>query len=330
VSTSNEPKIWLFEITSELAGMRLDRALTNDPNIESRSQATRMIDLGFVELNGKKIKPSHKTSVGEVFSITLPPVTKRDLVPLDLKLDIVFEDEHLMVVNKPAGLVVHPAAGHWQDTLVNALLHHTNKLSGGFEADRPGIVHRLDKDTSGLIVVAKSDSIHRALAKQFKKKMVHRIYWAVVFGKMKPDSGTITSHLARHPNDRKRFASEKVIKGEEPTGKLAITHYTVKQILPAGLTLVHLKLETGRTHQIRVHMSEKGHAIVADPIYSSDGRIKSVNSVTLRKTLESFPRLALHAAELGFIHPRTSQTLKFFSPWPNEISSYVEQLGFQI
>lgn len=308
--------------------MRLDRALTHDPNIESRSQATRLIDLGFVELNGKKVKPSHKTSEGEVFSITLPPETKRELVPLDLKLDIAFEDEHLIVVNKPSGLVVHPAVGHHGDTLVNALLHHTNQLSGGFEADRPGIVHRLDKDTSGLIVVAKSDSVHRALATQFKKKMVHRIYWAICFGKFKEETGTITSYLKRHPTDRKKFASEKIAPGEEPTGKIAITHYTVKQTLPAGLSLLHLKLETGRTHQIRVHMSEKGHAIVADPIYSSEGRIKSVNSVNLRKVLDTFPRLALHAAELGFIHPKTSKTLKFFSSWPDDISSYVRQLGF--
>jgi 23S rRNA pseudouridine1911/1915/1917 synthase len=310
--------------------MRLDKALTHDPNIESRSQATRLIDLGLVELKGKKIKPSHQTATGEVFSVTLPPERKRELVPFDFKLDIAFEDKHLIVVNKPAGLVVHPAAGHYQDTLVNALLHHTNQLSSGFAEDRPGIVHRLDKDTSGLIVIAKNDSVHRALAKQFKKKMVHRIYWAVCFGKFKDPSGTITSYLKRHPNDRKRFASEKVAKGEEPTGKVAITHYQVKETLPAGLSLLHLKLETGRTHQIRVHMSENGHAIVADPIYSSEGRIKSVASVNARKVLESFPRLALHAAELGFIHPKTSEHVKFFSPWPNDISSYVEDLGFQI
>jgi 23S rRNA pseudouridine1911/1915/1917 synthase len=201
---------------------------------------------------------------------------------------------------------------------VNALLHRANRLSSGFGADRPGIVHRLDKDTSGLIVIAKTDSAHRHLAQQFKNKTAHRVYWAICFGKFKTAKGTITSYLKRHPTDRKKFASEKPVKTKLHTGKLAITHYQVIETLPSRLTLLHLKLETGRTHQIRVHLSEAGHALLADPIYSSSNKDKSLH----------FPRLALHAAELGFIHPKTKKEVRFFAPWPDDIALNIKKLGF--
>lgn len=318
-----------FEITQDTSGLRLDKALSLHPSVESRSQAARLINDGFVTLNSRQPRVAHKTVVGEIFDVEIPAAIPRDdLAPLELKLDIVFEDESVIVINKPPGLVVHPAAGHHADTLVNALLHHTNNLSSGFEANRPGIVHRLDKDTSGLVVVAKNDSAHRLLAKQFKKKSVHRIYWAIVFGHFKHQSGKYESYLKRHPSDRKKFASEKIQLNQEPTGKHAVTHYEVQKSHVAGLTLVHLKLETGRTHQIRVHMSENSHPLLADPIYTSSGRSKSIKSTSTRKIVDEFPRLCLHAAELGFEHPVTGEDMRFHADWPEDLRPHVEKLGF--
>ncbi len=317
-----------FEITQETSGLRLDKALSLHPNIGSRSQAARLIDEGLVRFKNRTPRSAFITTIGDIFEVEVPEPVSRELTPLELKLDIVYEDESLIVINKPPGLVVHPAAGHQADTLVNALLHHTNQLSTGFEADRPGIVHRLDKDTSGLIVIAKNDGAHRILAQQFKKKSVHRIYWAIVFGTFKNSKGTIQTFLKRHPGDRKKFASEKIGLNQIPTGKIAITHYEVKKTHPSGLTLIHLKLETGRTHQIRVHMSEGGHPLLADPIYTSSGRSKSIKSTSLRKAIDDFPRLCLHAAELGFLHPVTEKYLVFHSPWPMDLIPHVEKLGF--
>ncbi len=315
-------------IDVDLAGLRLDRALSQHPKIESRSQATRLVDLGFVLFKGVAVKPARVTAVGEIYDVEVPPKDKPELQPYDLKLEIYFEDEHLIVVNKPSGLVVHPAAGHAADTLVNALLHHTNQLSSGFEADRPGLVHRLDKDTSGLIVVAKSDSVHRALATQFRKKMVHRIYRAVCYGRWNDESGTIRSYLKRNPGDRKKFASVKEKTDGDPAGKLAITHYQVLKEHQAGISLLQLKLETGRTHQIRVHTSEAGHGIVGDPIYGNHARYRQLRGQTLQQQLKQAPHLMLHAMELGFLHPKTSQHLKFKAPWPTETHELLRFLDF--
>jgi 23S rRNA pseudouridine1911/1915/1917 synthase len=275
--------------------------------------------LGFVTHKGKSVKPSHKTVVGEEFEIQIPEAQATELIPMNIPLEIAFEDEHLIVVNKPSGLVVHPACGHTQDTMVNALLYHAKSLSTGFESGRPGIVHRLDKDTSGLLVVAKNDRAHRALAAQFKKRLVHRIYFAVCYGEFHVNAGTVRSYLRRHPNNRKKIASvpENMIR-ENSIGKLAITHYTVIKKLKHSFSLLHLKLETGRTHQIRVHMAELRHPIVADPIY---GRSRKHESVA------ACPHLLLHAAELGFLHPVTNEQLKFTAPWPNETLEVLKSLG---
>jgi 23S rRNA pseudouridine1911/1915/1917 synthase len=301
-----------IEIPNELSGIRLDKALGTFTQIGSRSQATRLIDLGRVKLNDKIVKPSLVTEAGQVFHVELLPNTMRELLPYDIRLDIVFEDDDLIVVNKPSGLVVHPAFGHDQDTLVNALLNHTKNLSSGFAEGRPGIVHRLDKDTSGLIVVAKNDRTHRALATQFKKKLVHRIYWAVCTGILKEKQGTIKSYLKRHPVDRKRFSSS------PGDGKEAITHYNVQSEGRFKTSLLHLRLETGRTHQIRVHLSESGHFILADPIY---GKSKTFGSGFIAP-----PHLMLHAAEIGFIHPRTSKKILLKAPWPDELIPTLKSL----
>ncbi len=313
----NTRKSTEFYFVANTSALRLDKALASDPRIISRSQATSLIDRGFVTLNNKPVKPAHKTSAGELFHVTIPCEEPTELVPFDLPLEILFEDEELLVVNKPSGLVVHPAVGHRQNTLVNALIHHTKDLARGFSTGRPGIVHRIDKDTSGLLVVAKSERTLRGLAKQFKNKTVHRVYWTIVHGTLKSPHGTITTYIRRHPADRKRFASERFRGEQVPTGKLAITHYDVKKVHPSGLSLIHCKLETGRTHQIRVHLSELGHPIVADPTYSSATRHRS-----------TAPHLLLHAAELGFTHPLTRKSLKFSAPWPTELHDYLRKYNF--
>jgi 23S rRNA pseudouridine1911/1915/1917 synthase len=210
----------------------------------------------------------------------------------------------VIVVDKPSGLVVHPAAGHHNDTLVNALIHLTNSLSSGFEANRPGLVHRLDKDTSGILVVAKNDFSHRKLALQFKAKSVERIYWAVVNGQLSNRTGRFESYLRRNPANRMKFMSDTPAPGEEPSGKLAITDYKVLAESKDQFSLVQLQLQTGRTHQIRIHLSEAGNFVLGDPIYGPKQPAKN---------LKNAERLMLHARSLGFIHPRNEKFLQFES-----------------
>lgn len=318
-----------FEITADLANIRLDRALAAHPQIATRSRAAKLIHDGLVECNNKPTKPSQITVEHQIVTVKLPIETDVGLTPYELKLNILHEDSHVIVIDKPAGLVVHPAAGHAQDTLVNALIAHTHDLSMGFGENRPGIVHRLDKDTSGILVVAKSDQAHHFLAKQFKQKSVLRRYAAVVFGQLKNREGRIETFLGRHPVDRKRFASYKVSTDGTPKGRQAITHYRVKANHPSGLSLVECRLETGRTHQIRVHLSELGHPIIGDRLYSHPSRVKSLQSVQLRKKISELSRLGLHAFELGFIHPEGHE-LRFFSDWPEDIKPLMKELGFEI
>ncbi len=303
---------FIAEVDENSAGERLDRWLAKLEYISSRSRASWLISEGLVTIDGRKLKASFRVSPGEKIQIEIPRTpAEGPLEPLAAPLEIVYQDEDVVVINKPAGLVVHPAAGHAQDTLVNILLHHIPNLSMGFAERRPGIVHRLDRDTSGLLVVAKNDSAHHALAAQFKSKTAKRVYWAIVAGAFAQPSGTFHSHLARHPTDRKRFASAK-----SAGGKLAITHYKTLQ-RTRDYSWIECRLETGRTHQIRVHMSESGHPILGDPIYG--GRFK-----------KSAPRLMLHATELGFTHPRTHTELHFQTPWPPDLESFIKKLGFKI
>lgn len=299
-------------VTEDQSSVRLDKWLGELPFIGSRSRAAELIDRGLVTLNGKTVKASQKLKAGSSLRVEIPAPPASTLQPLDAPLDVLHEDNELIVVNKPAGLVVHPAAGHAQDTLVNILLHHVDHLSMGFNERRPGIVHRLDRDTSGILVVAKTDVAHKFLAQQFRTKQAHRIYWAIVNGVPRTKEGTVRSFLARHPKDRKRFASNPA-----GHGKSAVTHYRVLQTLPSGLSWLQCKLETGRTHQIRVHLSESGLPIVGDPLYG--GRGKKLSS----------PRMALHACELAFEHPHTRETMHFKLGWPPELAGFVQDLGFK-
>jgi len=317
-----------FIITAETAEMRIDKALPACSDVGTRSQASRLIALGYVFFDGQKVKASRITTLGEEYEVQVPVEIKSDLVPYEIPLDIVFEDDQLIVVNKPAGLVVHPAYGHAQDTLVNALVHHAKDLSMGFHEQRPGLVHRLDKGTSGLLVIAKNDEAQRFLAMQFQRKTTHRVYWALTAGAPKEKAGRIQSYLRRHPEDRKRVASVRSLDPEAPLGKLAITHYRVAAEHPAGVGLLQLKLETGRTHQIRVHLSEGGWPILGDETYGGMKRLKSIRSPKIRELVEASGRFALHAAELGFVHPVQHNRMIFRIGWPDDLKALVEHLGF--
>lgn len=295
-------------------GLRIDKYLATQPTIGSRTKAEQLIQLGLVQVNGKTIKPSYKVQGGD--KITVQPKvapTLTHVVPSMGPLEIVLMDESLIIINKPAGLVVHPAPGHWEDTLVNRLKAHELQLSSGSHPLRPGIVHRLDKDTSGLLVIAKTDTAHRKLAAQFQNRTSHRIYWAFVYGTPRNPLGKIESLLARHPSDRKRIASSKT------RGKNAITNYKFVRSFPEGISLIELKLETGRTHQIRVHLSEMGHPIVGDRLYGADPFTKRIKNKALREKVESMNRIALHAAQLGFEHPLTMKNIFQEAPWPEDL-----------
>jgi len=298
-------------------GIRLDKALAAHPEIKSRSRAAKLISQGLVQIKGTPAKPSYITQPGDLVSIEIPVVTT-SLTPFDFPLDIVFEDNYLLIINKPAGIVVHPGHGNEQKTLVNALIHYTDRLSTDFNKKRPGIVHRLDKDTSGLLVIAKNNDIHLQLSELFKKKQVHRIYRAVCYGNFTENSGSIRSFIGRHPRNRLRFCS--VAKG----GKIAITHYKILRE-SLGLTLVEIKLETGRTHQIRVHLSEKGHPIVGDNTYGRTRRRESLKSDALKIFIGEMNRFALHAAELGFCHPATGKNLIFKDEWPENLKDLLRK-----
>ena len=312
-----------FSATPETVGLRIDKALASHPLVATRSQASRLLSRELVWFEGAPVKPSHVIKASDIFHVFIPQVPTQTLVPYDFPLNIAYENADLIVVDKPANLVVHPAYGHAHDTLVNALLHHTTDLSQGFNEMRPGLVHRLDKDTSGLIVIAKNEHAQRELALQFQRKITHRIYRALVFGEMKPPAGTVQSNLKRHPEDRRRSASQE-------DGKLAITHYRTLATHPTGISLLELKLETGRTHQIRVHVTESGHPIVGDTLYGADKRIKSLKSVALRRMVEELPRFALHAFELGFYHPTSGKFMLLQSVWPEDLRPLVEHCDFPL
>lgn len=313
-----------LNVSVEEADTRLDKYLAGLEEISSRNYAKHLIDSGLVTVNGKKAKASFVLSPGNTVEFSLPEPQSTELLPYNFKLDIIFEDRDILVVNKPSGLVVHPAAGHQQDTLVNALLNHTRDLSMKNEI-RPGIVHRIDKETSGLLVVAKNDRAHEHLAEQFKQKTTHRVYYALLSGALPKMSGTARSYLARHPVDRKRFASvrenNRIVTEADldmPHSKWAATHFQ-KLAQHAGMSYVRLKLETGRTHQIRVHMSELGFPLVGDTLYGF--------SVKIQREL-GLHRFLLHAAELGFRHPTTEEDLIFRVPWPSEDDNFLKTYGF--
>ncbi|MGB3166467.1 MAG: RluA family pseudouridine synthase [Alteraurantiacibacter sp.] len=298
---------------------RLDKALAAATDL-SRERIKALIADGKVAINGAlATSPSAKVQAGSSFSIHIPPPDNPQALPQDIQLDVVFEDAHLIVIDKPAGMVVHPAAGNPDGTLVNALLHHcAGQLSGIGGVARPGIVHRIDKDTSGLLVVAKSDAAHEGLAKQFADHSMERAYLAVAAGHPKPAQGTVAGRIGRSDADRKKMA---VLPKDSSRGKHAITHYTTFERLDHA-SLVECRLETGRTHQVRVHLSSIGNPLLGDPVY---GRPPAA----LRPLLKAldFRRQALHAAVLGFVHPVTGNRLSFSSELPRDMAELIDQLG---
>ncbi len=293
--------------TPEMLGWRLDRALAALVPTLSRERLKSLISAGQVESGGAPFRdPSFKLKANTQYSIAIPAPTPAHNVAQDIPLTIIYEDDHLLIVDKPAGLVVHPAAGNLDGTLVNALLHHcAGRLSGIGGVARPGIVHRIDKDTSGLMVVAKTDRAHEGLAKQFADHSIERRYMAIVSGVPLRSSGTVDAPLARSNADRKKIAI-----CSEGHGKRAVTHYKVVKPL-RDAALVECKLETGRTHQVRVHMASINHALLGDPVY---GRTRAVHGAILSDL--GFARQALHAAVIGFIHPVDRKNIRFESIMP--------------
>lgn len=309
------PSTISIHIDSAQHGWRLDRALAAAVPMLSRERLKALISSGHVHGEiGLSRDPAVKVSCGDLYAIDIPQPKPAHNVAQDIALKIVFEDDHLLVVDKPAGLVVHPAAGNFDGTLVNALLHHcAGRLSGIGGVARPGIVHRIDKETSGLLVVAKTDPAHEGLSAQFAAHSIDRRYKAIVAGV--PTSGTVDAPLARSPHDRKKVAIQ-------ARGKRAVTHYSLVTALKNDAALIECRLETGRTHQVRVHMTSIGHPLLGDPVY---GRARPHHR-TLLQSLD-FKRQALHAAELGFVHPVNRETLRFESEMPDDMQRLFTALG---
>ena len=302
-------------VADAATGWRLDRALADAVPTLSRERLKALIASGAVTLDGTQVRdPAKKATGGVAFTVAVPDPVPAHNAAQDIPLVVTFEDEHLIVIDKPAGLVVHPAAGNLDGTLVNALLHHCGgSLSGIGGVARPGIVHRIDKDTSGLMVAAKTDRAHEGLARQFADHSIDRRYLAIVAGRPIPPAGTVDAPLARSPHNRKKVAIV-------PNGKRAVTHYRTVEPLRAA-TLVECRLETGRTHQVRVHMASIGHALLGDPAY---GRTKSEHRGVLDRL--DFRRQALHAARLGFTHPITRGDLSFDSIMPADMQELFTSL----
>lgn len=311
-----------FEITvpGRKTRERLDSYLTREIPELSRSRIQKLIRENRVTVNGIPVKPNRPVLPADVIVVSVPKPPPQDLLPEAIPLDIVYEDGDLMVVNKPAGMVVHPACGHFSGTLVNALLGHTSMLAGGSGPERSGIVHRLDKGTSGLLVVAKNETSHAALASQFEKKSVEREYRAVLWGNLPKSSGTVETLLNRSVRDRRRIAVSS-------RGKRAVTHYRSLERF-RFLSHVSLRLETGRTHQIRVHMAHLGHPVFGDPEYG--GRApKGLNreeTGLAQDMLEGITRQALHAKTLGFLHPATGERMRFDSELPDDMGRLLDRL----
>lgn len=310
-----------FEIDfpSDRAGERLDQFIATSIEGLSRSSVHRLMEAGEITVDGAPSRPSLKLKGGEKIYVNLPDPEACEAVPEDIPLDILYEDSDVIVVNKPAGMVVHPGAGNQHGTLVNALLGHCTDLSGIGGMLRPGIVHRIDKDTSGVLIAAKNDHAHQSLSEQFKEHTIKRIYLALVFGSPKTDTGHIESTIGRHPVDRKKMSSK------ARQGKQAITHWKVLARYD-GVSLVRLRLETGRTHQIRVHLSEACHPLAGDQLYSTEGRLSAVKNTRVRALLKKLARQALHAKTLGFIHPTSGEYMEFDTDLPDDIQTIVTQL----
>lgn len=304
-----EKKEYKFIVKEEYIGKRIDLFLSEKIENISRSQAQKLIDEKNVYVNNKNIKSNYKLRQDDLIEITIPAPVELDIIPEDIDIEIMYEDDDIAVVNKPQGMVVHPAYGNYSGTLVNALLARCKNLSGINGIIRPGIVHRIDKDTSGVLVIAKNDNAHRLLAEQIKEHSVKRVYIAIVEGVVKEDNGKIDLPIGRHPVDRKKMA---VV---NKNGRNATTHYKVLERFKSN-TLIEARLETGRTHQIRVHMSYIGHPLVGDPVYGYKKQHFKLNGQVL------------HAMTLGFIHPSKGEYMEFSAPLPDYFDELIKKLRY--
>ncbi|MBQ8439744.1 MAG: RluA family pseudouridine synthase [Clostridia bacterium] len=316
----SESESVILTVEAEDAGKRLDQFAAEAGGL-TRSAATRLIEQEDITVNGKKAPKNLRLKAGDEVLVIFPKPEMSEVLPQNIPLDVVYEDEDLIVINKPVGMVVHPAAGNPDGTLVNALLYHCgDSLSGVGGVIRPGIVHRIDKETSGLLVVAKHDEAHLFLAEQLKGHHINRIYTAIAVGNFKEDEGTVDAPIGRHPIDRKKMA---VIRNPDLNAREAVTHWKVLARGEAdgnAFTLLRCELETGRTHQIRVHCASQGHPLLGDPLYGGNGtRFEAKH----KKLIEG---QALHAGELSFIHPRTKEPVRFTAPMPESMKRLVEVL----
>ena len=294
-------------LRADEAGLRLDVFLAARVEGLTRSAAQRLLEEGAVTLGGRGVKKNEKTAAGAVYEVLLPEPEPLDVLPQNIPLDVRYEDEDVIVVNKPVGMVVHPAPGHPDGTLVNALLYHCgDSLSGINGVLRPGIVHRIDRDTSGLIIAAKNDAAHLSLASQLQDHSLYREYRAVCVGNLREDQGTVDAPLARHRTDRKKMAVDR-------EGKRAVTHWSVLERYP-GYTYIQCRLETGRIHQIRVHMASTGHPLLGDTVYGS------------KKPYPGLAGQCLHARRLSFVHPRTGERMTVDCPLPDWFETVLDKL----
>jgi len=301
---------------------RLDKFLARFIGAVSRARLQKAIAEGYVQVDGKTVKASHLVTPNEEISVCVPKATPVDILAEEIPLDIMYEDDDLLVVNKAAGMVVHPAFANFSGTLVNALMHHCGKLSSVGGRQRPGIVHRLDKNTSGILVVAKNDLAHQYLSAQFRAKTTQRIYWAICWHHLSEMKGRVETFIDRSPKDRRRMTVQQ-------TGKLAATNYVVLESFH-NHSLVELRLETGRTHQIRVHMSYLGHPILGDSDYGGCNRqlgsLSNKDFESAASILAMMPRQALHAKMLGFQHPTKNQPMSFESDLPKDMQAVLDRL----
>ena len=308
-----------FEIKREDSRQRLDVFLTQKDTGLSRSQVKHVVEEGDVLVNGSVPKVSQKLKEGDVVELTLKPAKEAVAAAQNIPLDIVYEDEAIIVVNKPAGMVVHPAVGNLDQTLVNALLFHCHDLSGIGGVVRPGIVHRLDKGTSGLMVAAKTNDAHRNLSTQFEKHEVYKTYQVLLWGDVKGNTGEIFLPVGRHTNDRKKMSTK------SRHGKEALTLWKARERYGIA-TLLDVEIKTGRTHQIRVHLSSRGYGVIGDSVYGGSGKIRDIKNAEVKNALKKLNRQALHAAKLSFLHPVTGQRLIFAAEMPEDLQELFQAL----